>query len=160
MAIEQRPARRPGRERCRVLDAAVHLTATRPIERQVDRRHHAERDTRPVTTSAEGEDDIAGLGQLLGPGRWCDRSGVDLEHDEIAVFVGAGHRTLLGTSVGVITSYDILWPLATRIPPEPFLNPSLSRILFASARLKLSGLTPGLYQPPVAGGMIDPAGFP
>src|SRR5262245_66435262 len=69
-------------------------------------------------------------------------------------------RLVLGTSVGVITSYDILCPLATRIPPEPFLKPARSRILFASARLKLSGLTAGLYQPPVAGGMIDPAGDP
>ena len=45
-----------------MLDASVHLAAARAIERQVDRTHHPERDTWPVTAPAEGEDHVAGLG--------------------------------------------------------------------------------------------------
>src|SRR5262245_8186505 len=68
-------------------------------------------------------------------------------------------RFVLGTSVGVITEYDILRPFAVRIPSEPFLKPAWSRSLFASFRLNASGLTFLLNQAPVAGGMIELAGF-
>jgi hypothetical protein len=59
----------------------------------------------------------------------------------------------------VITEYDILWPLARRIPSDPFFRPAWSRSLFASLRSNFSGLTFLLNQAPVAGGMIELAGF-
>src|SRR6476620_10287285 len=67
-------------------------------------------------------------------------------------------RGMLCTSVGVITLYDILEPFATRIPSEPFLYPSPSRMLFAFARLNGVGLTAGLYQAPDDGEMIESPG--
>src|SRR5207244_5828375 len=67
-------------------------------------------------------------------------------------------RLVLGTSVGVITWYDILWPPATRIPPGPLLKPAWSRSLFARARSNFSGFRFGLCHAPVAGGMIELAG--
>ena len=88
-------------QRSGVLDSAVHLTATRTVEGKIDRRHHPVRDARAVTTAAEGEDDVAGVGRrLLGPGRRRDRTGVDVEHDQVAVFVGADDSALLGAAVG------------------------------------------------------------
>ena len=53
-----------------------------------------------LTTAAQREDHIAGLGHPLRPGRGDDGGGVDVEYDEIAVFVGAGDRALLGPAIG------------------------------------------------------------
>ena len=52
-----------------------------------------------MTAAAEGEDDVAGFRQLVGPRGRGDRTGVDFEHDEVAVLVRAGDGTLLGASV-------------------------------------------------------------
>src|SRR5439155_26922935 len=68
-------------------------------------------------------------------------------------------RFVLGTSVGVMTAYDILWPLARRIPSLPFFSPAWSRSLFARLRSNFSGSTLGLCHAPVAGGMIVLAGL-
>ena len=53
-----------------------------------------------MPTATESKDHVAGAGSLLGPRRRRDVAGVDLEHDQIAILVGACHRALLGAAVG------------------------------------------------------------
>ena len=95
--------RRPGRARPArrgVLDGADDRPPARAAEPGLGRRHLAPRRPAPVATGGDGDDDVAGLDRLVGPGSGGDVAGVDVEHDEVAVDVAADDRPLHGPPVG------------------------------------------------------------
>jgi hypothetical protein len=83
-----------------VLDAAVHLRPRGPWNAT------STEDTIPYemrcVPAATSEHDVACAGDCSATRR-RDVAGVDLEHDEIAVLVGAGHRALLGAPSANVT---------------------------------------------------------
>ena len=99
-AIEHGRAGRAGGARRGVLDGSGDGASTRPAEAGLGRRDLAPRDPAPVAAGGDGDDDIAGVDGFVGPWQGGSVARVDVEHDEIAVDVGADDSALRGAIVG------------------------------------------------------------
>ena len=98
--VDERAARRPAGQRRRVLDAALDAPAPRATERPAPSRHEARRDAIAPGALHDGEDGLADPGFVVGPRRRGDVAGVDVEHDDVVVGIGADEAALVGPSVG------------------------------------------------------------
>ncbi len=71
-----------------------------PAEPGLGRRDLAPRGAAAVAAGGHGDDDVAGVHRVVGPGEHGDVAGVDVEDDEVAVDVAADDRALRRAIVG------------------------------------------------------------